>query len=173
MRFLTPGEFVNADLLAWERFGHPARTEEESRYGQEAAEERRTDLIARGESLVVESTFSHPSKLDLIRGARDAGYGTVVHHVGVETPDDAVERVAARVAAGGHPVPEARIRGRYERNGPLIREAVLMADRGFVHDNSRLGTGPLLLATFLRGRGRRAVPRLPAWAEAIYGRDLA
>lgn len=173
VRRRTRAEFVNADLLAWERFGHPAVTEEESRYGQDAAEERRAELIARRESLVVESTFSHPSKLDLLREARAAGYAISVYHVGVRTPEHAVGRVAARVAAGGHPVPEARIRGRYERNGPLIREAVLTADLGLVFDNSRVGRSPLLLATFVRGRGRRVVPRLPAWAETLYAADLA
>ena len=173
LRRRTAAEFVNADLLAWARFGHPAGTEAESLYGQQAAEERRAELIARRESLVVESTFSHPSKLDLLREARAAGYGIFAYHVGVETPDDAVARVAARVAEGGHPVPESRVRARYERNGPLIREAVLTADLGLVFDNSRLGARPLLLAAFTRGRGRRAATTLPAWAETLYGADLA
>lgn len=173
VRGRTAAEFVNADLLAWARFGHPAETEEESRYGQDAAERRRAELIARRESLVVESTFSHPSKLDLLHEARAAGYDVSVYHVGVRTPEHAVRRVAARVAAGGHPVPESRIRGRYERNGPLIREAVLMADLGLVFDNSLVGRSPLLLATFIRGSGRRIAPRFPAWAETLYAPDLA
>ncbi len=173
IRHRTEAEFVNADLLAWGRFGHPAVTEEESRYGQRAAEERRAELIARPESLVVESTFSHPSKLDLLGDARRASYAITVYHVGVETPDDAVARVAARVAAGGDPVPEERIRGRYERNGPVIREAILAADLGFVFDNSRIGRPPLLLATFVGGHGSREAAHLPAWAEALYAADLA
>ena len=167
----TAAPFVNADRLALERFGHPAGTEEESRHGQAAADRLRDALLAGRGSLVTESTFSHPSKLELLARARALGYRVLVYHVGLDRPEAAVERVRARVLLGGHPVPEERIRRRFERNRPLIREAVLGADRGFVFDNA--DSEPLRLAlAFKAGRVVRRRDPLPAWVLEIYGRDL-
>jgi predicted ABC-type ATPase len=83
-----------------------------------------------------------------------------------------VARVAARVEHGGHPVPEDRIRARYVRNQPLIRQAVLMADRAFVFDNSALGKPPRLLIRFQAGVAWRITDGLPSWAASLYGDSL-
>jgi predicted ABC-type ATPase len=169
---LTDAEFVNADRLAFGALGHHALTQAEAELGQRLAEGRRGELLRERRSLVTESTFSHPSKLELIREAKAAGYRVAVYHVNVDSADLAVARVQARLALGGHPVPEDRIRGRYERNQALIGEAVHIADWGFVFDNSRLGAPPRQLLAFANGQIRRVLPPLPAWAQALYGPDL-
>lgn len=97
----TAAPFVNADGLVMERFGYPARTEDESRYGQTAADRLRDALLAEGRSLVAESTFSHPSKLDLLARARALGYRVLVYHVGLDWPETAIRRVRARVLLAG------------------------------------------------------------------------
>ena len=168
---LTDAAFVNADRLALETFGHAAVTETESAEGQRLAEERRQVLIRAGESLVVESTFSHPSKLALIEQAKALGYQIAVYHLNVRDADVAVERVSGRVSQGGHPAPEDRIRARYERNQPLIREAVLKADRAFVFDNSRLGEPPRRQISFVEGKAVEVADDLPDWAITLYGGD--
>jgi len=173
VRQLAKAPFVNADQLSFEALGRHAVTREEAELGQSLANASRDALMAAGESLVTESTFSHPSKLDLIRHAKALGYRVFVYHVNIETADHAVARVAAREARGGHPVPEANIRGRYERNQPLIREAVGIADRAFIFDNSALGAPPRRLITFVSGRATDVARDLPAWAVALYGADLA
>lgn len=170
---LTDAEFVNADRLAEAHFGHVAATQAESEQGQNLAQTRREALIEAGESLVMESTFSHPSKIDFVRDALAAGYRVVVYHLNVRNPDHAVLRVEARVAEGGHAAPADRIRARYVRNQPLIREAVLAAHRAFVFDNSALGQPPRRLLTFVDGRVTEAADDLPAWALALYGGELA
>lgn len=169
---LTDAAFVNADRLALETFGHAAVTETESAEGQRLAEERRQVLMRAGESLVVESTFSHPSKLALIEQAKALGYQIAVYHLNVRDADVAVERVSGRVSQGGHPAPEDRIRARYERSQPLIREAVLKADRAFVFDNSRLGEPPRRQISFVEGQAVEVAGDLPDWAIALYGGDL-
>ena len=173
VRQLAKAPFVNADRLSFEALGRHAQTRAEAELGQSLANTRRDALMASGESLVTESTFSHPSKLDLIRRAKALGYRVFVYHVNVRTADHAVARVAAREAQGGHPVPEANIRGRYDRNQPLIREAVRMADQAFVFDNSVVGAPPRRLISFAGGQARDVVADLPAWASALYGKDLA
>ena len=172
LKRMTDAEFVNADSLALEAFGHVAATEAESAEGQRLADERRQALMSEGVSLVVESTFSHPSKLALVRQARVLGYQVAVYHLNVRDADVAVERVSGRVSQGGHPAPEDRIRARYERNQPLIREAVLMADRAFVFDNSRRGASPRRLVSFVFGNAVSVADDLPDWAIELYGGDL-
>lgn len=173
LRPRTIAPFVNPDLLVREVLGHWSRSLEDAALGQDLASARRASLIAAGRSLVMESTFSHPSKLDLIEQVIAAGYRLAVYHLSVVDADFAVERVVDRETMGGHPVPDAKVRGRYERNGPVIRTAVLRADNGYVFDNSIDGSPPRLLITFQRGEVVKAEPDLPAWAADLYGADLA
>lgn len=105
-------------------------------------EDRRRGFFAERASFATETVFSHASKLDLIEEARERGYRIFLFHVGVASPELSVARVAERVKEGGHPVPEAKIRARYDRNGPLIRAAVLFADFAHVYDNSALNAPP-------------------------------
>jgi predicted ABC-type ATPase len=56
--------------------------------------------------------------------------------------DLSVARVKERILEGGHDVPEDKVRARYDRGQPLIREAVLRADQGMVYDNSKLNHPP-------------------------------
>ena len=59
--------------------------------------------------VLAETVFSHPSKLDLLDEAHARGY-TVVAHALLIPEELAVERVARRVSAGGHRVPQDKIR---------------------------------------------------------------
>lgn len=165
-------EFVNADLLALAHFGHSAATEAESKVGQQLAEARRAALMQEGKSLVFESTFSHPSKLDELRAAQAAGYQIAVYHVNVASSNISVARVAARVTDGGHDVPEDKTRERFVRNQPLIREAVLMADTAKVFDNTKIAQPHTLAIAFERGQVVAIHASVPAWARELYAKEL-
>lgn len=120
-------------------------------------------MLEAGNSFATETVFSHPSKLDIIDRARARGYIVIVMHVGIESPDLSVARVKARVQESGHDVPEDKIRARFDRGQPLIREAVLRADRGMVFDNSRLNEPPRQVLVFAAGKLSRVDPYLPQW----------
>jgi len=173
IRRLTNAEFVNADRMAREALGKHATTLEEAQLGQRLANDRRDDLMAARASFVTETTFSHVSKLELIQNARRLGYNVVTYHLGLDSADLAVARVAERSANGGHPVPEDRIRKRYDRNRALIRQAVLMSDGGLVFDNSVLGRPPRRLITFVDGALHLLSRDLPRWVEEVYAAELA
>lgn len=136
------------------------------------ATERRVGLLNACKSFATETVFSHPSKLDIIADAQSHGYMVIVMHVGVDDPDLSVARVRARTDEGGHNVPEQKIRDRYTRGQPLIRHAVLRADRGMVFDNSKLNTPPKLMLLFAAGRLVQAEPLLPDWILSGYADDL-
>jgi len=98
-----------------------------------------TDNQTTRPSFAMETVFSHPSKLKLVRRCKDLGYFVIVVHIGLSSPDISVERVALRVLDGGHDIPENKIRERFERNKALIAEAISEADLGLVYDNSENG----------------------------------
>lgn len=156
---LPRASLVNADVIAQQRW--PDDAEAHSYEAARVAGATREALVARGQPLIAETVFSHPSKLELILQAGAAGYYTAVHVVMV--PEElAVARVAARVAAGGHAVPEDKIRGRYRRLWPLVADAIELADTATIYDNSRR-KGPHAVAVLSHGFviGN---PLWPAWA---------
>ena len=164
------GPFVNADLIQRDELNDASMAA--SYRAAEIAAERRTSLLDARKSFATETVFSHPSKLDVITDARIRGYIIIVMHVGVNDPDLSVARVRGRTEEGGHDVPEEKIRTRYGRGQPLIRQAVLQADRGMVFDNSRLNEPPRLVLLFARGRLIQAEPVLPDWVLSGYADDL-
>lgn len=164
------GPFINADIIQRDELRDPSP--KASYEAARIASSRRAEFIIQGRDFVTETVFSHPSKLELIDEARANEFTVIVMHIGVETPDLSVARVEARVEEGGHIVPEEKIRSRYTRGAPFIREAVLRADRGMVFDNSGLNLPPCHCLTFENGQLVFALPRLPSWVRSAYKSDL-
>ena len=146
---LLPGSvFVNADEIAKQRW--PADPMGHAYDAARVAAETRARLIEPGRSFIAETVFSHPSKLDLIRAAR-AGL-TVVLHVVLIPEDLAVERVKHRVMAGGHDVPESKIRERHRRLLGTRRRAQAAVSRyGDRLRQYRAASGPRIVAQFSGG----------------------
>lgn len=150
--------FVNADEIAKQRW--PQDPAARSYDAARIAAETRARLIELGRSFIAETVFSHPSKLELITDARAAGYVVVLHALLI--PEDlAVERVRHRVHAGGHDVPESKIRERHQRLWRLVAQAISRSDMTSVYDNSRT-RGPRIVGQFSAGDVVGA-PSWPAW----------
>ena len=161
-RVIAPGRpglpFVNADRIARDRFrgDEVARAYEAARI---AAEVRRALIEARLD-FCAETVFSHRSKVELIATAVDAGYDVVLHVVMIPLALSR-HRVAARVAAGGHDVPTAKLAERYERLWPLVAEAVPQCHQSVFWDNAT-DDGPLEVASFRHGVPDHP-PTWPPW----------
>lgn len=164
------GPFVNADIIQRNELQDPSM--EASYQAARIAKARRIEILEARQSFATETVFSHPSKLELITAARACGYLVIVMHVGVDSPDLCAGRVKARAEQGGHDVPEEKIRARYERGPPLIREAVLRADRGMVFDNSRMNMPLQQMLVFAAGCLAKSAPTLPRWILSTYDADL-
>lgn len=93
-------------------------------------------LLLRGVSFTMETVFSHPDKLELIRKAITKGYKVYLYFVSTEDPLINIKRVEGRVAAGGHDVPHDKIIERYERTMNNLYEAVRLSYRAYIFDNS-------------------------------------
>ncbi|MEB0056666.1 zeta toxin family protein [Variovorax sp. RTB1] len=162
--------FINADLIQREELRDASMSAAYT--AASIAENRRRLALKQGLSFVSESVFSHPSKLELVDDARRVGFRVVLYHVNVGKPELSVSRVALRVGEGGHDVPEDKIRKRYDRNQPLIRQAVLRADFAFVFDNSQLNVSPQRILSFKAGRITATASAIPDWAELLYAEEL-
>ena len=79
------------------------------------AVKRLKHYIEDGVSFNQETTLCGNSILNNIAKARDNGYLIEVHYIGLFSAELAKERVAKRVADGGHGVSEAEIERRYEQ----------------------------------------------------------
>ena len=155
--------FVNADLIAAERFGAEAMVR--SREAAVLAEAERDRLIRARASFIAETVASHRSKVELVEHAEAAGYMVVVHVVLIPEPL-AVPRVAARVAAGGHDVPADRVVARYRRLWGHVAAMVAVADDARFYDNSRAATPFRRVARFESGRQVGSVV-WPDWTPQV------
>ena len=151
---------VNADEIARQRW--PDDPAAHAYDAARIAANTRAKLIDAGVSFIAETVFSHPSKLELIRSAHDAGY-VVALHVMLIPESLAVERVRRRVRHGGHDVPEGKIRERHRRLWQWVADAIEIADTATIYDNSRLD-GPRIVAQLTAGTVIGA-PTWPAWAS--------
>jgi predicted ABC-type ATPase len=155
---LPQSVFVNADEIAEQRW--PDDPAGHAYDAARVAAQTRAKLIELRQSFIAETVFSHPSKLELIDAAHAADY-TVVLHVLLIPEELAVQRVRHRVSAGGHDVPENKIRERYQRLWALVAAAIVRSDAATVYDNSRL-KGPHIVAQFTNGFAVGS-PAWPGW----------
>jgi len=122
-------------------------------------------LLAERGSFTLETTLAGHGAIRILRKAKDAGYSTFLVYVSLGEPELHIERVRIRVSQGGHDIPDADIRRRYERSLRRAPEALRLCDEAVVLDNSGLSPVRLLLL-----RGGHIVWRaelLPEWAKRL------
>jgi len=129
---LRGSAFVNADEIAKQRWPEDPATH--SYQAARVAAATRAKLVELGASFIAETVFSHPSKLELIDAAR---------------------------AAGGHDVPENKIRQRYQRLWGFVATAIIRCDSATVYDNSGL-KGPRIVA-YINDGFCIGSPAWPGW----------
>ena len=110
-------EFLNSDEIQREdvAFAHRVAA------GREFLR-RLSDLEQRRRSLAIEITLSSRMYVKRLRTWGRLGYRRSLHFIELPSADYAVQRVVVRVAAGGHNVPEADVRRRFERGLVLFQE---------------------------------------------------
>ncbi len=104
--------FVNADLIA-AGLAPFAPEVAAVQAGRLMLQELARHFAARN-SFAFETTLSGRGYVRLIDQWRAVGYHVKLMYLGLDTPQEAVDRVARRVSQGGHNVPEAVIRRRFE-----------------------------------------------------------
>ena len=94
-------------------------------------------LFNRREDFCIETTLATRALLKMTRSAQNMGYYVTVLYFWLNSPDIAVQRVAARVKAGGHDIPEETIRRRYKMGlSYLFHNYMQTCDKWILADNS-------------------------------------
>ena len=134
--------FVNADLVAagLSPFAPESAAVQAGRLMlQELARH-----FAAGQSFAFETTLSGRGYATHIRAWQAAGYRVKLIFLRLDSPEEAIARVALRVQQGGHRIPEATIRRRFT-SGLTNFECLYapLVDAWAIYDNA--GVTPVLL----------------------------
>jgi predicted ABC-type ATPase len=129
-------EFVNADEIA--RGLSPFNPESVAIEAGRLMLHRIEDLLAKDETFAIETTLATKSYINLVRRAQAKGYQVNVLFFWLRTPELALQRVAERVANGGHNIPEDIVRRRYVAGiSNLFRIFIPEVDFWNIYDNSQ------------------------------------
>lgn len=134
-----------------------------------------------GLTYAFETTLGGASMTKLLLDGARAGAEVHVWYAGLATPELHLRRIQARVAAGGHDIPEAKVRERFDASrSNLVRLMPHLASLR-VYDNSfeadpRAGRRPqpVLLLQMQAGRVIAHAPlrAVPAWAKPLLATAL-
>lgn len=175
-------EYFNPDEAARRiRAANPGLTVEEANSAAWLQGKRLLEsVIAKRLHFTFETTLGGSTITGLLEAAAPKGFEVRIWYAGLTSPELHVARVRARVRRGGHDIPEAEIRKRFDagrRN--LIRLLPRLAELR-VYDNSAdadpargRAPRPVLVLHVDRGRVVSAdLPRTPEWAKAIVAAAL-
>ena len=129
-------EYVNADIYCNGIFGYVKNEDERNQKAMEYAMDKVLKNIDRGVAFCYETVLSHPSKIELIKKAKDYGFKIVSTFVYTYRPQINIKRVKIRAEQGGHDVPEDKIISRYYRSIKLAKELKAISDEFYKFDNS-------------------------------------
>jgi predicted ABC-type ATPase len=99
--------------------------------------ERMRELVRDGASFAIETTCAGRGHVRYLRSCQEKGWRVTLFFLWLKSPEYAVQRVAQRVAAGGHDIPETVIVRRYWtglRN--MVQLYLPLADRANIYDNT-------------------------------------
>lgn len=150
----------DANVQAWNR----------GRAQLEAAIRNRTHFV-------FETTLGANTIPRLLKEASEAGINVIITFVGLASPEHHLARVRARVAGGGHDIPEGKIRQRWEGSRRNVIELLPYLAELRVFDNTAErdpATGaipaPLEVLHVRDGKIVTALDDPPDWAKPIVDR---
>jgi predicted ABC-type ATPase len=129
-------EFVNADEIA--RGLSPFNPESVAIEAGRLMLQRIEYLLVKDESFSIETTLATKSYINLVRRAQVKGYTVRLLFFWLNSPELALQRIAERVAKGGHNIPEPIVRRRYVAGiCNLFRLFMSEVDSWEIYDNSK------------------------------------
>ena len=163
--------FVNADAIA--RGLNGLNPEAESFRAGRLMLQEMARLVEERADFAFETTLSARTYAGWLRTLRVLGYKVYLFYYWLDSPELAIERVARRVKAGGHHVPDEDIRRRYARGVRNFIELYRpVADFWEVYDNS-YGQCHLLAMGEGGEGGDEAIDNAYDWAEFLRSADRA
>jgi predicted ABC-type ATPase len=171
--YFNPDEATRRILAANPGIGRDEANSQAWLQGRRLLEKAITDRL----EFAFETTLGGNTIPLLLENAHDAGLAVRVWYVGLEGPELHIARVRARVAEGGHDIPEARIRERYDRSRENLARLLPKLTELRIYDNSEEGNPslgvaprPRLLLHVVDGVIREAceLTSVPQWAKPLF-----
>jgi len=137
--------------------------------------------IAERLDFAFETTLGGATIPRLLAAAAKGGAEIFVWYIGLATVDLHISRVRARVKRGGHDIPEAQIRRRFEHSRIHLLDLMPHLAALRVYDNRAEADPaagkrpePLLLLHMIRGRiaGPKDLTGTPDWAKALVAQAM-
>lgn len=143
-------EFINADEIA--RGLAPLHPESVALSASKLMVKRLRELLASNKNFAFETTAAGTNYLKYLEEAKAKDYEINLMFLWLSSPELAIKRVAKRVEAGGHHVPEETIRRRYKRGlENLLRYYLPISHNAIVFDNSEVKQKIILKKNLIEG----------------------
>jgi predicted ABC-type ATPase len=134
------------------------------------------EAIAKRSTFAIETTLGGKTITGLLLRALAEGIEARIWYVGLATPELHIARVRARVARGGHDIPENKIRQRFEHSRvnlirllPQLTELRLFDNSTDADPATGAAPTPLLVLHIVEGKIAAIcdLAQVPAWAKPI------
>ena len=132
------GQYVNPDEIELTLLEYEPDPLKRSKLAQTIATGQRKMWLSKKVSHSYESVMSHQSHLEYIMEANALGFKSYLYYVCIADPEINVDRVDERVQLGGHPVPDEKIRSRYNRSLSNLFNMASQCHRVYFFDNTDL-----------------------------------
>jgi len=178
--YFNPDEATRQILAA-----NPGLTEEAANaFAWQESVQRLRAAITHNVDYTFETTLGGQTVTGLLLAAAAAGHELMIWYCGLDSPERHLARVAARVAVGGHDIPEAKVRARYDASRANLVRLMPRVTMLRVYDNSveadpatgQRPTPKLVLkvkgATTSYPRSAAELATIPAWAKPLVARAL-
>jgi predicted ABC-type ATPase len=119
--------------------------------------------LAEGRSISLETTLTGRAVLARLRTARAAGYDVTLIYIALENAELNVQRVAQRASRGGHDIEPSLVRRRVGQSQANLPQALALAQRAVVLDNS--GPAHRRLLEMRDGNIVFVSPDIPDWLK--------
>ena len=175
--YYNPDEAARSLMVATPRLGQTEANSKAWLIGKNLLEK----AIAYRLDFAFESTLGANTIPALLREAAQKGFEVHVWYAGLSSPELHIARVKSRVRKGGHDIPEADIRRRYEHSRFNLIDLLPHLAALHVYDNSAdadPATGrapePVLVLHMERGKILNAadLPNTPDWAKPLVAAAL-
>lgn len=171
-------EFFNPDAVAQRiRALQPMASQEQANsLAWHAGRRLLEQAIVDKRNFAIETTLGGATVTGLLERAADAGLQVRIWYVGLATPELHLARVRARVARGGHDIPEIDIRRRFDHSRLNVIRLLPRLTELRLYDNSAkadpfagVPPRPVLLLHWQHGRivAPASLGMTPDWAKPI------
>lgn len=130
-------KYINADIIATQKFAHIQDEKQRNYDSMFYTMDLVQQYILQGKSFCYETVLSHPSKLDIVKQAKQNGYKIISFFVCTSSSEINIKRVQKRAEQGGHNVPPEKIEQRYYKSKQNWQVLKTLSDEVYEFDNSK------------------------------------